>query len=60
MQTVDISSDMVHQSHGVEVRERSLSSPQSTCQQLNDSLDICSVPELDHVEPTIGQEDLES
>ena len=59
MKTVNVTSDGVDHPHAVQVGECSLSTTQPTCQQLNNSLDICRVTKLDHVEATIWQVDFQ-
>ena len=59
MKAMNVSSDVVDHPHGVEMREGSLSPAQTTCQQLDDSLDVSGISKLDNVEATVGKEDLQ-
>ena len=59
MKAMNVPSDGVDHSHGVEMSEGSLSSTKTTCQQLDDALDVGGISKLDHIEAAVGKEDLQ-
>lgn len=59
VEAVDVPRHCVDHPHAVQVGEGPLAPAQSAGQQLDDAPDVRGVAKLDHVETSVGQEDLE-